>query len=419
VKCCLGFAWGIAAIWAFACANGPLAAADGLERAERQAVDAEERAKVVAKIESALKHIKRRAAADETLKPLASAAVEQETFPETNDGLQGKRIRLHALAEDQIEFDTTAGPAKRPGGLQVLVEYVTKPPQLAVFSGLYNGSVPWKTNDPHVFVFLSWCTHDSDAADHLLTIVREELAREELHLAPTEKLDWPPATPSERLSQLLPPTHAQPAAKETDEKTAGEKAVDENANVFASPQQVVSAYRQAYAKKDWRRCAMCLSPAAQGAAIREFLFVTGVSPTMNRKLKPTFDKHLGPKPAEETAEDREKTDVIRKIFAALPTGSEEVDNRLIYDGFHKQIADIPAFLADCWEAYPNLRDLGEIRGIVVDGDKASGFYTWQNPPPTPEHVLPHCNPFDLPRFSPWHFCKIDGGWLFADPPLSG
>ena len=356
--------------------------------------------------------VKGRTAADDTLKGLASANVESRTFPETNDGVQGNRMSIYAPTDDEIEFSTTAGTAKRHGRVYVVVQYVTKTPQTAVFSGLLNGTVVWKTGDPHVFVSLGWCTHDEDAADRLLSMVREELAREDLRLAVIEKLDWPPATPAEPPSQLLPPFPAPPNAPEIDEKAAAEKA-----GPFASPQELIAAYRQAYAKKDWRRCAICLSPAAQGTAIREFFFVGGVSPDVNRKLKPAMEKHLG-KPDGDAPEDREALEEFQKILSGLPTGSEEGDGKLFYEAFRKRIADIPGFLADCWKQYPNLKDLGEIRGIVVEGDKASGFWTREFPPPKPGNVLREVNPFDLPRHYPCHFRRIDGGWVFADPPLS-
>ena len=101
--------------------------------------------------------------------------------------------------------------------------------------------------------------------DRLLAIVREELGREGLRLLPMHKLDWPAATTAERLSQLLPPDGLPPVAPPPKIEVAPPQGP---AKVFASPYDVVAAYNQAAAEKDWQAYLRCLTPASQIGAVK-------------------------------------------------------------------------------------------------------------------------------------------------------
>ena len=336
MKCRLGFAWGIAAIWAIALAGGPVAAADGLERAKREAVDAEERAKVLAKIESALECVKGRTATDDTLKGLASAKVESRTFPETNDGVQGNRISIYGAyrRRDRIFHHRRPGEATR--------------------QGLRRGPVRHQDpTDGGVQRTAEWYRGMEDGRSSRIRLAGLVHARR--GCGGSFALDGSRGAGPRRLATGrdrqagLASRHAGGASRsfcrrfqprrnapEIDEKAAAEKA-----GPFASPQELIAAYRQASAKQDWRRGR---SPVAggTGSGHQGIFFVGGGSPDVNRKLKPAMEKHLGQSGGDSPA-DREALEEFQKILSGLPTGSEEGDGKLFYEAFRKRIVDIPAF----------------------------------------------------------------------------
>ena len=165
-----------------------------------------------------------------------------------------------------------------------------------VLSGLHNGSVMWKTNNSHLFVNCGWFTRDLNALDRLLVIVREELEREGLHMLPMHKLDWPAATIPERLSQLLPPDFVSPVAPQSKAVAASPQSP---ARVFMTPNDVVAAHNQAVAKKDWQAYARCLTPASQGAIIREVLSLAAMGGkkcplAVVKQTGPTWSSNPGP-----------------------------------------------------------------------------------------------------------------------------
>lgn len=388
---------------------------------DEETVDSGELSKALLKIERALQRIQRRAAGDGTVKRLADATIQQYRYPNGKGGYKGGRISISAPTDDQIEIPTKRAPVTVPGKIVVMVDYVRQVPD-STRSGLFNGNVTWTTNNANVFVALSWFTRDSSAPDRLLTIVREELQQEGLHLVPLKR-HWPIATPAERLSQLLPrsvlppatrpPAGAEgaPVAPRRTKQVAGEKD-----KVFASPQDVVTEYRQAYAKKDWAACVLCLAPAARGEVAREFLFVAGMG--NSPKLANAIDKGLKLKLSDDTGTESKEAREFFEPLAKLPTGDQEADNALLYATFQKRIGDVPAFIAELCQEAPILADCGEIDGIRIEGDKASGYFTIKHPPPDPkdvgEKIAPtHC----LPQYYPWHFRRIGGSWLFADAAL--
>jgi hypothetical protein len=383
---------------------------------DEETVDSGELSKALLKIEQALQRIQRRAAGDGTLKRLTDATIQQYRYPNGKGGYKGGRISISAPTDDQIEIPTNRAAVKVPGEIVVRIDYVRQESE-STHCGLFNGCVTWKTNNANVFVTLGWFTRDSTAPDRLLTILSVELQREGIRLVP-HKLYWPIATPAERLSQVLPPSvlppatsppagaEGSPAAPRRTKRVAGEK-------VFASPQDVVTAYRQAYAKKDWAACVLCLTPAARGEVVREFLFVAGMG--NSPKLAKALDKSLKLKLSDDTGTESKEAREFFEPLAKLPTGDEEADNVLLYETFQKRIGDVPAFLAELCQQAPILAECEEIDGIRSEGDKASGYFTIKHPPPDPTDVGEKIAPtYCLPQYNPCHFRKLGGSWLLAD-----
>jgi hypothetical protein len=387
-------------------------------------VDNQEMARAFAQVEHALKRVQHRAVGDATLKHLAEAKTWDDGYPKSKGYSTGGRLGIGAPTDDQIEIPTKNDPMKVSGKIGVSVEYLGTKSTGMTLSGLYNGSVMWKTNNSHIFVTLGWFTRDSGAPDRLLTIVREEFEREGIRLIPMRKLDWPIVTTSERLSQLLSPTISPSVTSPLGGKEPTpvvshptEKIVGGRAKGFASPQEVVAAYRQALAKTDWHACVLCLTPASQGAVIRESLFLAGMS--RDPKLINTIETHLRFK----YFDDNEVAAMVgskeRKWFykslGEPPSGDGETVDNWLYQVFQKRVGDVPAFLTDCCLQSPEpiIADFGEIDGIRIEGDKASGYYTIRRPAPEPKDIEKHPAEYYLPRYFPWHFRRIGGSWLIA------
>jgi hypothetical protein len=286
-------------------------------------------------------------------------------------------------------------------------------------SGLYGGGVMWKTNNSHVFVSCGWFTRDLNAPDRLLAIVREELEREGLRLLPMQKLDWPAATTSERLSQLLPPDSAPPVVPQSKLVTASPQSP---LRVFATPTDVVAAHNQAVAKKDWHAYARCLTPASQGAVIGEVLFVAGMGGKKCPELIKTIEKHLKFKLIDDsdfpgTFAQSKETQEFLESWGKQPGEDAEAADAWLYEFFRKRAGDVPAFLDDCFRQLPGPPEgYGkpiECEGIRIEGDKASGYRIDRRPAPAPEEVEKHGDTYYLPRYFPIRFRCIGGGWLIA------
>jgi hypothetical protein len=377
-------------------------------------LDTQERSRAFLQVELALQRVQRRVDGDATLKRLANATIWDRR---TKYG----RLGIGAPTDDQIEIPTKSVPVKVPGDISVAVEYCRESERMQgrVLSGLFNGIVMWKTNNPHLFVSLGWLTRDAGAPDRLLAIVRDELEREGIRLIPMHKLDWPAATTSERLSQLLPPVVA-PLALPQPVAAGGAPAMPQSAEkVFASPQEVVAAYGQARAKKDWQACARCLTPASQGAVVREVLFIAGMSRSTD--LIKTIEKHvnlklLDDKDPTEFAESKEVQEFL-KSSERPPGDDDESQDAWLYEIFRKRVGDVPAFLADCCRHSPTYffgdgekLDCDRIR---IEGDKAAGYLIVRRPAPDPKEVGEHGSEYFLPRYFPFRFRRIRGSWLIA------
>ncbi|WP_205679034.1 hypothetical protein, partial [Aquisphaera insulae] len=325
-------------------------------------------------------------------------------------------LSVHAPTNDQIKVPTRGDVAsiKVSGDVGIRIEYASDEPKEIGESGLCDGIVSWKTNNPNIFVTISWITNDPGVPDRLLAIVREELGREGLRLLPMHKLDWPAATPAERLSQLIPPD-ARPSEAPVPRIVAAPPR--KSGGVFASPQDVAAAYLQARAKKDLRAYLLCLTPASQGSLFRELLFVMHMSGTVE--------------PAR-TIEERLKFRLFDSGNHLLP--SKELDELFTppgkpYEGLNegtdawvcayvqKRVGDVSAFLAVCMPDVPEppLGDGVPVRceGIRVDGDRASGYVIRRGPTPSLEEVEQHRVSRYLPRCVPIRFRRIDERWLIA------
>jgi len=381
-------------------------------------VDRQELSKALLKIERALRGIQRRAAGDHTLKRLADGPIDRSDYANAKRESKGCRLAIGVPTDDQIEVPAKGSVVRVPGGISVHVEYLGRRPDADILSGLHNGLVTWKTNNPHVFVKLFWCSNDTGAPDRLLAIVREELEREGLSLLPMDKLDWPVATASERLSQLLPPDFAPPVAPRTETVAASPQSP---AIVFASPRDVVAAHNQAVAKKDWQAYAICLTPASQGAVIREVLFLAQMGGEKCPELIKTIEKHVKFKLYDDRrpgafAQSKEAEEFFESS-GEEPSKESEAADAWLYEVFRKRVGDVPAFLADCLRQLPGPPEgYGkpiECDGIRIEGDKASGYVIHRRPAPAPEEVEKQDETYYMPRYVPIRFRRIGGSWLIA------
>jgi len=386
---------------------------------DSELVDSQEMTKALQQVERALQRVKRRAAVDTTLEHLANATIRDDGYAKVKGYSKGGRLVISASTDDKIEIPTRGAPAKVPGEVGIHAEYLGKKPDPHTHSGLHNGGITWKTNNPRVFVGLFWCSNDSGAPDRLLTILREELDREGLRLLPMHKLNWPSATASERLSQLLPPDFAPTVAPRTETVAASPQS---HPIVFASPRDVVAARNGALAKKDWQAYALCQTPAALGSDIREVLFLVQMGGKKCPELIKTIEKHLKFKLYNDNhpgafAQSKEVQEFWESSGRQHTEESEAADAWL-YEVFRKRVGDVPAFLADCLRQLPDGlygddKQL-ECEGFRIEGDKASGYQIDRRPVPALEEVEKHPDASDfLPRYFPIRFRRIGGTWLIA------
>jgi hypothetical protein len=382
--------------------------------------DGKELSSVRPPIERALRGIQRRAAGDRTLKHLADEPIFPAEYGNDAKGEpKGYRRAIGSPTDDQIEIPTKGDAAsiRLPGYVSVHIEVLRQGFDLDVLSGLHNGVVTWRTNNPHVFVALSWCTKDSDAPDRLLAIVREELEREGLRLLPKPRPDWPAATTSERLAQLLPPDGVPPVAPPP---RTGVASPGGPARGFASPYDVVAAHNQAVAKRDWRAYARRLTPASQGAVIRQVFFLAATVGRTCPELIEAIEKHLKFKLIDASNFPGEfvQSKDAREIFESLgeqPGEDAEAADARLYEVIRKRVGDVPAFLDDCFREFQaspeGYGEPIECEGIRIEGDRASGYRIVRRPVPDSKvaerrHVSNY-----LPDYVPIHFRRIGGRWL--------
>jgi|GEM_PF-4721584 len=372
-------------------------------------------------IERALQGIQRRAAGDRSLKLLANEPIVPVDYTDAEGEPKGYRRALRAPTDDHIEIPTKgdAVSKRRPGSVAVHIEVRRRDIQEVISGGLYNGAVTWRTNNPHVFVKLFWCSQDPGVPDRLLTIVREELEREGLRLLPMHKLDRPVATTSERLSQLLPLDSLPPVAPPPKTEVASPQGP---AKVFASPYDVVAAHNQAVAKKDWQAYARCLTPASQGAVIREVLFLAAMGGKKCPELIKTIEKHLKFKLIDAsdfpgTFVQSKEAEEFLESMGKQPGEDAEAADAGLYEVFRKRVSDVPAFLADCFRQLPGPPEgYGkpiECEGIRIGGDKASGYWIDRRPVPDSKEAEERDVLHYLPRYFPIRFRRIGGSWLIV------
>ena len=369
-------------------------------------------------IERALQGIRRRAAGDRTLKRLAEEPIVPIDYVNGRGEARGYRRSISAPTDDQIEINTNnlSVRIRRPGSVAVHIEVSGREIQEVNSDGLYHGTVTWRTNNQHVFVKLFWCTEDSGLPDRFLAVVREELEREGLRLLPMQKRDWPIAVTSQRLSQLLPPGNLPPLAPPPKGEVAS---LQSSVRVFASPFDVVAAYNQAVARKDWQAYARCLAPASQGAVVREMVFLAMTGGKKCPGLIKAIEKHLGFKLIDASnfpgsfVESREAEEFLQSLGDQPGEDLESANNRL-YETFRKRVGDVPAFLDDC---FPELQRSPEghgkpieCEGIRVGGDKASGYWIDRCPAPNPKEAEERDVLHYLPRYFPVKFRRINGSW---------
>ncbi|WP_422929075.1 hypothetical protein [Singulisphaera sp. PoT] len=372
-------------------------------------------------IERALRSIQHRAAEDRILKHLASVPIHPIDFVDPVGMPKGYRRAIEAPTDDRIEIPTKGDAVSitRPGRVSVLINVTREGVDGDVSSGLYKGGVTWRTDNPRVFVWMSWCSKDPGLPDRLLAIVREELGREGLRLLPMRKLDWPPATTSERLAQLLPPDCLLPVTRPPKVEVVLPRDAEK---AFASPYDVVAANNLAVAKQDWRAWARCLTPASQGAVIRELLFVAVSGGRKCPELIGVIENHLKFKliDASDFPGQFVRTKEAKEFLETLgnpPVDDAETAAAWMTEVFRKRVGDIPAFLDDCFqqlqgapEGYGRLLGSEDIR---IEGDKASGYWIDRRPVPDAKEAEKRDVASYLPRYFPVHFRRIGGSWLIA------
>lgn len=384
-------------------------------------VEGEQLASVLLPIERALQAIQRRAAGDRALKHLADEPIVPVDYTFLGGEPKDYRRAIGSPTDDQIEIPTKGDAAsiRLPGNVSVHIEVIRQGVDGDVSSGRYNGAVTWKTNNPTVFVKLFWCSKDPDVPDRLLAIVREELGREGLRLIPMHKLDWPAATTAERLSQLLPPDGLPPVAPPPNIEVAPPQVPPRG---FASPYDVVARHNQAVAKENWEAYARCLTPASQGAVIREVLFLAATGGKKCPELIKDIEKHLKFKLIDASdfpgafVQSKEAQEFLESLGKQPGEDAEEADARLC-EVFRQRVGDVPAFLADCFRQLPGPPEgYGksiECEGIRIEGDKASGYWIDRRPAPDAEEAEKRDVLHYLPRYFPIRFQRIGGNWLIA------
>ena len=389
----------------------PIGAAQEGSKADVKAVDGRTMPGESAQAERALRRIQHRAAGDRTFPKLAGEPIRRM------DNATRRTLAIEASTDDQFDIPTTGEvtSVKARGGVGVRVVLAEKLDYDESWGGLYGGDVNWKTNNRHIFVGMDWCTTDLGAPDRLLAIVREELQAEGINLIPMRKLDWPFATTWERLSQLLPPDPPSDATP----MPATAPVVPSAEGAFASPQDVVSAFRRATANKDWREFLLCLTPTSRGALFREVLFQTGMGEMT--ELARFIEKRLKLEIFDEKGHGLAMDTKERQAFF-LPPGapldiSDDAENSWLYESMKNRVGDAVGFLAECmrhFSADPTLFSWSlECEGIRIEGDKASGYVVYRRRPPAPEEVdkdraRPH-----LPEQLPVRFLRISGSWLIV------
>jgi len=373
------------------------------------------------RVERALGRIQGRVVGDRTCKRLADGPIHRR-----DHGPLGFELSIGAAIDDPIEVPMPgdAAPVKIPGHVTLRVRYDPAGVHEEAYDGPYHGCVSWATSDPHVFVVLYWRTTDPDAPDRLARLVREEMGREGLRLAPPSRPKWPIATNSERLSQLLPPD-ALPMVAFGPAATAGPR--QGPVGVFPSPRDVAAAYNEAIAKKDLRGYLRCLTPHSQTYLMG--CLIQYVQHPGSPELAKAIEKHFGYRVFDEGGvflpEERlwrSEGDLKAGRFLPLDDPADLWLARLspgayLDELFRKAVGDVPTFLAEClpmmqaWD-WSDVEPLA-CEGLWVEGDRASSR-SLHKPTPDLEKIEAGWNERHfLPEYHPIHFQRIQGSWRIA------
>ena len=350
---------------------------------DNEYINGEELSKAFDQIDRVLQGVKQRARNVGTVSCLADAKIVKDIYYEGVHGTKGGRVFLDAPLGDRFDVQTKTGHVSVRGIIYIRVDYLRRESE-SNESGPFRGGVTWRTTNPNLYVTVMWQTRDAGAPDRLLAIVRQEFKRERIELLP-QKSEWPAATQGERLARFLVPSSPLATAPALSAKKVGAPSQPSagvaRKTVFASPQEVVTTFRQSYAMKDWYQCWLCATPAAQGAALKNLLYFLAVDPEPDLKLNEKLARRLRFALPEKAGAQIDPD--AAKFFQSFAhaAGDEEADNNIVREVFRKRVGDVPALLADCCEHYPMLYDVSDVEVTKIEGDKASGYSTYT--PPTP------------------------------------
>ena len=216
------------------------------------------------------------------------------------------------------------------------------------------------------------------------------------------------------------------AANVGDKKETGDK------KRYPSPKAVFEAYREARAKRDYRKCFSCLTPRAQNEAVFESFFACGMmgnsggAAAIVRKyvdlaaINEDYEKEYKKKHGIDIAKAVER----HRNDRTLPPPRQ--DRQLLRDVVAAHTKDKAGFCeaankyylekkraADHHEEKP-VRPLGDLEQLAVEGDTATGKAKVTILPRGGESPREPGQPAPVHE-KPFKFRRIEGGWLLDSP----
>lgn len=186
---------------------------------------------------------------------------------------------------------------------------------------------------------------------------------------------------------------------------------------YQSPSAVFDAYREARAKRDWRKCFSCLTPETQNEAVFEVFF--SCTESNSKESRAVVEKYVDNAAAsaefEKKYKEKHGIDITEtsKGHETDPTYTPPAPDRdLLRDAVAAHVKDKAGF----YDAAANLfaktpaSPLGDLKQMVVHDDTATGRvatpgFHYETPPgESPRKV-------EDKIYKPFEFRRVTGGWL--------
>jgi hypothetical protein len=139
---------------------------------------------------------------------------------------------------------------------------------------------------------------------------------------------------------------------------------------YASPAEVVGAYRQAIERQDWRTCFLCFTPELRGGYLVEML--AGINMAGDAEVATIVEKHPNSKKI---------SSLFGKAARRRADGQQETDPLVFYQLLEEEVGDSSGLIDSiCQHLIKESADkgsfdlfwtIGEVQQLTVDDDRAA------------------------------------------------